>query len=60
MSHSLDPASTPIVAPDVQTIAPAPKPKKEAAPKAAAKPAKPAAKIEKASAKKPAQKKGKE
>ena len=57
LSHSLDPASTPIVAPDVQSIAPAPKAKKEAAPKAAAKPA---AKKEKASPKKAAKKKGKE
>lgn len=40
LAHSLDPAGTPVVAPDVETIAPA-KPakpaKKEAAPKAAAK-----------------------
>jgi len=57
LSHSLDPASTPIVAPDVQSIAPAAKPKKEAAPKAAAKPA---AKKEKASTKKAGSKKGKE
>jgi hypothetical protein len=58
LSHTLDPERTPIVAPDVQTIAPAAKPKKEAAPKAAAKPA---AK-KKAVAKKPsaAKKKGKE
>src|SRR5580698_2887197 len=42
LSHSLDPEKTPVVVPDVATIAPAPKPaKKEAAPKAAAK--KPAA-----------------
>jgi large subunit ribosomal protein L4 len=57
LSHSLDPASTPIVAPDVQSIAPAPKAKKEDAPKAAAKPA---AKKEKAGTKKAAKKKGKE
>jgi hypothetical protein len=59
LSHTLDPERTPIVAPDVQSIAPAPKPKKEAAPKAAAKPA---AKKEKSGAKKAssAKKKGKE
>ncbi len=59
LSHSLDPAAAPIVAPDVQSIAPAAKPKKEAAPKAAAKPA---AKKEKPAAKKAssAKKKGKE
>jgi hypothetical protein len=57
LSHTLDPERQPIVAPDVQSIAPAPKAKKEAAPKAAAKPA---AKKEKASAKKPAKKKGKD
>src|SRR5216683_2171622 len=58
-SHSLDPESTPIVALDVQSIVPAAKPKKEAAPKAAAKPA---AKKEKSVAKKAgsAKKKGKE
>jgi large subunit ribosomal protein L4 len=58
LSHTLDPEAKPIVAPDVQSIAPAAKPKKEAAPKAAAKPA---AKKEKAAAKKPgaAKKKGK-
>jgi len=56
LSHTLDPEKTPIVAPDVETIAPAPKAaKKEAAPKAAAK--KPAAAKETA---KPAKKKGKE
>src|SRR5579864_1816232 len=55
LSHTLDPEKKPIVAPDVETIAPAPKAaKKEAAPKAAAK--KPAAKA----AAKPAKKKGKE
>jgi large subunit ribosomal protein L4 len=55
LSHTLDPEKTPIVAPDVETIAPAPKvAKKEAAPKAAAK--KPAA-AKKAA--KPAKKKGK-
>src|ERR1700682_4148706 len=57
LTHSLDPAGTPIVAPDVQSIAPAPKPKKEAASKAVAKPA---AKKEKAATKKAARKKGKE
>src|SRR5258706_177149 len=59
LSHTLDPERTPIVAPDVQSIAPAPKPKKEVAPKAAAKPA---AKKEKSGAKKAssAKKKGKE
>ena len=58
LTHSLDPAGTPIAAPDVTSIAPAPKPKKEAAPKAAAKPA---AKKEKAkNTKKAANKKGKE
>jgi large subunit ribosomal protein L4 len=52
LSHSLDPEKKPIVAPDVESIAPAAaKPaKKEAAPKAAAK----------KSAAKPAKKKGKE
>src|SRR5271170_2270672 len=55
LSHTLDPEKTPIVAPDVETIAPAAKPaKKEAAPKAAAK--KPAAAKKSA---KPAKKKGK-
>jgi large subunit ribosomal protein L4 len=54
LSHSLDPEKKPVVAPDVETIAPAAKPaKKEAAPKAAAK--KPAVK----KAAKPAKKKGK-
>jgi len=57
LSHTLDPERTPIAAPDVQSIAPAAKPKKEAAPKAAAKPA---AKKEKAGTKKAAKKKGKE
>jgi large subunit ribosomal protein L4 len=56
LSHSLDPERKPIVAPDVESIAPAAKPaKKEAAPKAAAK--KPAAKSKGAA--KPAKKKGK-
>jgi hypothetical protein len=42
LSHSLDPEKKPVVVPDVETIAPAPKAaKKEAAPKAKAK--KPAA-----------------
>jgi large subunit ribosomal protein L4 len=55
LSHSLDPEKKPIVAPDVESIAPAAKPaKKQAAPKAAAK--KSAAKT----AAKPAKKKGKE
>jgi len=55
LSHTLDPEKTPIVAPDVETIAPAPKvAKKEATPKAAAK--KPAAAKKTA---KPAKKKGK-
>ena len=55
LSHTLDPDRAPVVAPDVETIAPAAKPaKKEAAPKAAAKPA-----AKKTAAKKPA-KKGKE
>jgi hypothetical protein len=55
LSHTLDPEKKPVVVPDVETIAPAPKvAKKEAAPKAAAK--KPAAKA----AAKPAKKKGKE
>jgi large subunit ribosomal protein L4 len=54
LSHTLDPEKKPVVVPDVETIAPAPKvAKKEAAPKAAAK--KPAAKA----AAKPAKKKGK-
>src|SRR5437899_514691 len=56
LSHTLDPEKKPIVVPDVETIAPAPKAaKKEAAPKAAAK--KPAA-AKKAA--KPAKKKGKD
>src|ERR1700680_3213540 len=57
LSHSLDPEKTPAVAPDVESIAPAPKSEK----KATAKPA--AAKKSKAAAKKPAKaakKKGKE
>src|SRR5580700_9947494 len=55
LSHSLDPEKRPVVVPDVETIAPAPKAaKKEAAPKAKAK--KPAA-AKKAA--KPAKKKGK-
>ena len=53
ISRSLDPEKTPVEAPHVETIAPAPAVKKEAAPKAAAK--KPAAKKEA----KPAAKKGK-
>jgi large subunit ribosomal protein L4 len=56
LSHTLDPEKKPVVVPDVETIAPAPKAaaaKKVAAPKAAAK--KPAAKA----AAKPAKKKGK-
>jgi len=58
LSHTLDPESKPIVAPDVQSIAPAAKPRKETAPKAAAKPT---AKKEKSATKKPggAKKKGK-
>jgi len=56
LSHTLDPEKKPIVAPDVESIAPAAKPaKKEAAPKAAAK--KSAAKPKAAA--KPAKKKGK-
>ncbi len=61
LCHTLDPDRQPIEAPQVETIAPAPAPKKEAAPKAAPKAAaakKPAAK--KPAAKKPAAKKGKE
>jgi large subunit ribosomal protein L4 len=55
--RSLDPNAEPIAAPDVEHIAPAPKVKKEAAPKAAA----PKATAKKpAAAKKPAKKKGKE
>ena len=58
LSHTLDPEKRPVVVPDVETIAPAAAPKKEAAPKkAAVKKAKPAAKK---AAKKPAKKKGKE
>src|ERR1700730_4482202 len=59
--RTLDPAQAPVVAPDVETIAPAAKPaKKEATPKAAAKPA--AAKKEKPAARKAVKpaKKGKE
>jgi hypothetical protein len=58
LSHSLDPEKTPIEAPHVETIAPAPAAKKAPAPKAAAKSVKkekPAAK----KAAKPAKKKGK-
>ena len=55
LTRSLDPTGTAVVAPDVASIAPA-KPKKETAPKAAAKPA---AKKQKAATKKPS-KKGKE
>jgi len=52
LSHTLDPEKHPVVAPDVETIAPAAKPaKKEAAPKAAAKSA---AKKEKPAVKKAA------
>ncbi len=60
LSHTLDPDRQPIEAPHVETIAPAPAPKKESAPKAAPKAAakRPAAK--KPAAKKPAAKKGKE
>jgi len=58
LSHSLDPERAPVVAPDVETIAPAPKTaKQEAAPKAAVKKEKPTA-AKKAA--KPAKKKGKE
>jgi hypothetical protein len=56
LTQSLDPTATAVVAPDVQSIAPAPKAKKEAAPKAAAKPASKKA----SSSKKAATKKGKE
>jgi large subunit ribosomal protein L4 len=57
LSHSLNPEKTPVVVPDVASIAPAAKPaKKEAAPKAAKAKAKPAAK----KAAKPGKKKGKE
>jgi large subunit ribosomal protein L4 len=56
LSHTLDPEKKPIVAPDVESIAPAKPVKKEAAPKAAAK--KSAAKPKAAA--KPAKKKGKE
>ena len=51
LSHTLDPDRAPVVAPDVETIAPAKAAKKEAAPKAAAKTA---AKKEKPAAKKAA------
>ena len=54
LSHTLDPERAPLVAPDVETIAPAKPVKKEAAPTAATKPP-----AKKASAKKPA-KKGKD
>jgi hypothetical protein len=53
LTLSLDPAGTAVVAPDVQSIAPAPKPKKEA-PKAAAK------KQKASNGKKAVSKKGKE
>jgi large subunit ribosomal protein L4 len=55
--RTLDPNHDPSTAPQVETIAPAAAPKKEAAPKAAAKPA---AKKTAAPKKKPAAKKGKE
>jgi large subunit ribosomal protein L4 len=54
--HTLDPDSPTIAAPHVESIAPAPAPKQEAAPKTAAK----RAAKKPASAKKPATKKGKE
>lgn len=57
LSHSLDPEKTPAAIPDVESIAPAPKREKHAAPKAAA--AKKKASAAKKSAK-PAKKKGKE
>jgi large subunit ribosomal protein L4 len=57
LSHSLDPEKTPIAAPDVESIAPAPKREKQAAAKAAA--AKKKAPAAKKSAS-PAKKKGKE
>ena len=60
LSHSLDPERAPVAVPDVESIAPAKAPKKEAAPKAAAN----AGKKEKPAAKKAAKpakkKKGKE
>ncbi|MGH9741989.1 MAG: 50S ribosomal protein L4 [Candidatus Acidiferrum sp.] len=57
LSHTLDPEKRPVVVPDVESIAAAPKAeKKEAAPKAAKKKTKPAAK----KTAKPAKKKGKE
>ena len=55
LSHSLNPEKVPIVAPDVETIAPAAKPAKKAAAPKAAKKEKPAAK----KAAKPAKKNGK-
>ena len=58
LSHSLDPEKTPVEAPHVKTITPAPSVKKEAAPKAAAKSAKKEKPAAKKSAK-PAAKKGK-
>jgi hypothetical protein len=58
LSHSLDPEKTPVEAPHVKTIAPAPSVMKEAAPKAAAKSAKKEKPAAKKSAK-PATKKGK-
>ena len=57
LSHSLDPDAAPIEAPHVETIAPAPATKKEAAPKTAVKKEKPAA--AKKAAKPAASKKGK-
>ena len=54
LSHTLNPDRQPIEAPHVESIAPAPAPKKEAAPKAAVKAA-----AKKTAAKKPAGKKGK-
>jgi large subunit ribosomal protein L4 len=54
LSHTLDPEAQPIAQPDVESIAPAPAAKKNAAPKAAAK-SKPAA-AKKAAPKKPAKK----
>jgi hypothetical protein len=53
--RALDPDRQPAEAPHVESIAPVPAPKKEAAPKTAAKPA-----AKKPAAKKPASKKGKE
>jgi hypothetical protein len=60
LSHSLNPEKTPLVVPDVQTIAPAPRPVKK---EAAAKVAKTSSNKEKPAAKKaakPAKSKGKE